>query len=790
MLASLAVFYPLAESIPSNNDTESWLSDNNEARRVYDGFRFHFGGEEIILIGLERDQHSDTFVEALCGRLERLEEVRQVWSPQRFEKLMSGFGLSDSEIEQRLRRVAVSSDGKLAGVAVLLTDAGLADRGTTVSNVYDVLEYCQLKPSDLHLTGAPVIVAELDRLGGKETNRNYFLVTMAICFCVLWWTLKQFKPAGLILLSTVWAFQLTLAIVYLLGGEMNFILDSLPVMVMVFAMAVSTHYLYHFAAHMRDPDPVGITLRGVSWPCFLAMFTTAIGLCSLRISEMPPIRQFGIATAGGTLAAFIAGLGITPAILTLHPPIRFQQKCWQRWFRKLASELYVGRKRTALGVGALVLFCGTGLYWTKAEFQPLNFFPDDSKVLSDTRLIQKQLSNTDSVEVVVDFGSASRTEVSKVETIRVIERELLKLARVPVVVSAATFLPDPLPQGLAGLSAFQGQSSESDFVADGGHLWRISARTQPEGDETQQVLFERISAQMAVVGASENVSIVCTGIAPLIERAQQDIFDGFWKSVVMAFFLITVIMMVALRSVSAGIVAMVPNVTPILLVFGCLGWLRIPTDIGTMMTGSIALGIAVDGTFHFLTRYRSMYRETGNTVHATRVALEQTGPPIVQATIITGLGMLALGLSNFGPTVRFGLLMTASLTVALIGDLILLPCLLFMRPRSRRQSALREEAGDVLTVETGTEELPAMAACDAAKVEFESTSQCLATIEALQVLIEEELATDKFSEAVDGNVDPSDANESQGRSSEIKSPHFSDKTGSRSRQRQSRQERD
>ena len=194
-----------------------------------------------------------------------------------------------------------------------------------------------MKPSDLHLTGAPVIVAELDRLGGKETNRNYFLVTMAICFCVLWWTLKQFKPAGLILLSTVWAFQLTLAIVYLLGGEMNFILDSLPVMVMVFAMAVSTHYLYHFAAHMRDPDPVGITLRGVSWPCFLAMFTTAIGLCSIRISEMPPIRQFGIATAGGTLAAFIAGLGITPAILTLHPPIRFQQKCWQRWFRKLAS---------------------------------------------------------------------------------------------------------------------------------------------------------------------------------------------------------------------------------------------------------------------------------------------------------------------------------------------------------------------------------------------------------------------------------------------------------------------
>ena len=72
---------------------------------------------------------------------------------------------------------------------------------------------------------------------------------------------------------------------------MNFILNSLPVMVMDFSMAVSIHYLYHFAGHMHEPDPVGVTLRGVSWPCFLAMFTTAIGLCSLRISEMPPIRQ-------------------------------------------------------------------------------------------------------------------------------------------------------------------------------------------------------------------------------------------------------------------------------------------------------------------------------------------------------------------------------------------------------------------------------------------------------------------------------------------------------------------
>jgi len=149
-------------------------------------------------------------------------------------------------------------------------------------------------------------------------------------------------------------------------------------------------------------------------------------------------------------------------------------------------------------------------------------------------------------------------------------------------------------------------------------------------------------------------------------------------------------MIISLRSFQAGAVAMLPNITPILLVFGMLGWMGIATDIGTMMTGSIALGIAVDGTFHFLTRYRRVFQATGNSVHATRVALEKTGPPIVHATIITGLGMLALGLSNFGPTVRFGVLMTTSLAVALIGDLILLPCLLYLRPKSRKARPARE----------------------------------------------------------------------------------------------------
>lgn len=684
MFVSLAVLTPLAESIPPNNDTETWLSDESVARQVYEDYRFHFGGEEVVLIALEREKHSDQFVEALCRRLELLSTTRAVWSPQRLAETMQGFGVSSDDAEDRLHRIALSEDGTLAGIAVLLTKEGLSDRAAVVEEIHGVLDYCQLDPTELHLTGAPVIIAELNRLGGKEANQTYFLLTMLICSAVLWRTFGDLKTAGLILAETVWAFQFTLAVVYFCGGEMNFILDSLPVMVMVFTMAIAIHYLYHFTAHADEPNSIALTLKEIRWPCFLAMVTTAIGLASLGISDIGPVRQFGIATAGGTVAAFIAGLGFTPAILTMRPPVDFERTCWQRRFEHLAAFLYSQKKPVTFGVLALVATCGLGLKWIRAEFAPLKFFPESSQVLQDTRYLQERMANTDSVEVVIDFGTEHLPEATKVDIVRGLEQELRSVDRVPDVLSAATFLPNPLPQGLdPALQRIQSYASDSDFIADGGHLWRLSARIVPDDQATKQQIFEAISERMDCHSDRIGYPIVCTGIAPLIERAQHDIFDGFWKSVFSAFILITLVMMVSLRSPLAATVAMLPNVTPILLVFGTLGWLGIPTDIGTMMTGSIALGIAVDGTFHFLTRYREVFAETSDTRQAATDALVTTGPPIVQATLITGLGMLALGMSNFGPTYRFGLLMAASLGVALIGDLILLPCLLYMRPSRR-----------------------------------------------------------------------------------------------------------
>ena len=148
-------------------------------------------------------------------------------------------------------------------------------------------------------------------------------------------------------------------------------------------------------------------------------------------------------------------------------------------------------------------------------------------------------------------------------------------------------------------------------------------------------------------------------------------------------------MILSLRSVVTGLIAMIPNIIPIWLVFGGIGFLGTPVDIGMMMTGSISLGISVDCTFHFLVHYQQSYRRGRSSVDACQDALAHSGEPMLDSTLISALGMLALCMSSFTPTSRFGLLMASQMGASLLGELVLLPALLCLRP-ARRPLAVAE----------------------------------------------------------------------------------------------------
>jgi predicted RND superfamily exporter protein len=140
--------------------------------------------------------------------------------------------------------------------------------------------------------------------------------------------------------------------------------------------------------------------------------------------------------------------------------------------------------------------------------------------------------------------------------------------------------------------------------------------------------------------------------------------------------LIAIVMVVVLRSPAAGIAAMIPNVFPIIVVFGALGWLGIKVDIGIMMTASVALGVAVDDTIHFVWWFQHGISEGMDRKSAVAYAYDRCGTAMTQTTIIAGLGLAVFAASTFTPTQQFGILMITMLSAALVGDLLLLPALL------------------------------------------------------------------------------------------------------------------
>lgn len=172
------------------------------------------------------------------------------------------------------------------------------------------------------------------------------------------------------------------------------------------------------------------------------------------------------------------------------------------------------------------------------------------------------------------------------------------------------------------------------------------------------------------------ISAAYTGLVPLVYKTQRQLLISLQESMAWACGLIALVMVVVFRSFSAGVLTMIPNVFPIVLIFGGMGLLGMKVDIGTMMTASVALGVAVDDTVHYLTWFRDGIQMGMTRKEATMLAYERCGSAMLQTTIVGGLGLSVFAVSSFMPTHQFGILMGTLLAAALIGDLVVLPALL------------------------------------------------------------------------------------------------------------------
>jgi len=694
-----------------------WVPREYEPRRAYEEFVHEFESGDVVVIswpGCELGNPAlDRLLEAAGQAGGPRDDQGRPWfdgvatGTTVVERLMAPpLSLDREQAVERLRGVLVGPDGRTTCAVIGFTRAGLADRRPAMRWIADaVRRITGIDDAEVHMAGPVVDNVAVDAASNGSFD-TFAAPAGVVVLLLTWWSLRSFGYACLVFLLSLWCVGLSFTTLHVCGDRMNPVLIVMPVLVLVLGVSAGIHLVNYLVESLAEGGRRDVATRAVrlGWlPCLLSAGTTAIGLFSLVISELEPIRTFGFHGSIAVMATLACMFLVVPGIFERWPiPRRRDGAAGATGFARSFSAAVIGH-----GPAIVLLFfaamaaAGAGMPRIRTSVRIDTLFNADSKVIRDYAWIEEHIGPLVPIEVVLQFAADSPAQpAERLELLERVGDRLATTAASDTVMSAALFLPD-LPRGSGPLAAARRRVAarrlEQSLTAiddmkyirarDGGQLWRATARISALRDVDYGKLLGLVQDDIGPIvagagGESRGVAAACTGVMPLVHAIQNTLLSDLFTSFLSACGMITVVMMVVERGVAAGLVSMISNVFPMILMFGLLGWLRMPLDIGSVMTASIALGMAIDGTLHFLTFYRRAVDSGLQPPAAVHAAFDHCSAAMTQSTVVCGLGILTFSASSFAPTSRFAVMLALLLAAALAGDLILLPAML-VGPLSR-----------------------------------------------------------------------------------------------------------
>ncbi|QDU96614.1 efflux RND transporter permease subunit [Lignipirellula cremea] len=708
----------------SENSPLDWAPADFPARVEYSQFADRFGPGDVVIMSWDDctldEPRLDNLVAVLRGSSAFYDGQQwlfdQVISGRELVQQLQKTGVDKSVAVQRLRGAMIGPDGAATCVIVRFTKAGLQQRARLTRLIQmAVQKYCGAKPSEQHLAGPVIDGLSVDVASAQALNQ-LAVPSSLVVFLVGLWSLGSWRATTIVFAVSLFCQAATLALISLCGDTMSALLIVLPPLTQVLALAGGIHMVNYYRAAAPGESAAAAASRAfrIGWlPCVLSAATTAIGMGSLMVSELTPIRAFGCYSAAGLLLTTALVLFLVPTMLAALrvPPAASPTRARQGW--RLLT-LFLSKRNQAV-VGAFVLIIavlGWNMSRLKTSVRIETLFGGESRVLADYRWLEDHVGPLVPLEVVVTFDPQHPASPwQRLAIVQQLEARLRECPQVGGSLSALTFAPaglplsgGPLPPGGADLLApaeMQWTRMRLLSQSDGEQKWRVQGFVSALEQTDYAALLREVRSRLQEVvyeqpPGTEKFTIQATGVMPLVHEIQQQLLIDLRASFLLAFAIITVVMTIMQGSVSAGLVGMLPNIFPTVLMFGAIGWSGRSVDIGSVMTASVALGVAVDDTLHFLTHFQRRVEEGVSRRRAVRSALEHCGQAMLQSSVICAAGMAVFALSDFLPTARFAWMMVALLAAALLGDLILLPALLLgplgklWQPRTSQPKAVQE----------------------------------------------------------------------------------------------------
>lgn len=599
------------------------------------------------------------------------------------------------------------------------------ERDATINQVRAILEQYRDHAS-IHLGGVPMIVADMIRFIENDLSTfgfgvlAFLLLTLAIIFRQWRWVVVPLLCCGF----TVW---LMVGFLGWAQWPVTVISSNFISLLLIMTLSLTIHLIVRYREFQHDePEaaPNNIlrnTLMTMIRPCFYMAITTIVAFGSLTFSGIRPVIDFGWMMTLGLSVAFLITFLIFPALLSLLPPPIDQRvssdkvpftDAFARFTERFSGTVLVSS-------GVIAVLCVIGLNRLTVENSFIDYFKSSTEIHQGMVTIDDRLGGTTPLDVVItdqpapenanadpfasdcdpfveDCGDEEYRDTwytyqkmrqlgevhdylqSLPETGKVlsIQTTLDLLAQVnggePLDALELAFVPAAVPDDLQDILLTPYISEEQDKA-------RFSIRileTMP--DLRRQELLDDIRHHLSTELGYDRDRILLSGMTVMYNNMLQSLFDSQIKTIGVVFGAILVMFLILFRSVKLALVGMAPNLIAAGSVLGLMGWLGIPLDMMTITVAAITVGIAVDDTIHYIHRFKTEFAKDGDylaTMHRCHRSIGQA-MFYTSLTIIAGFSILVL--SNFIPTIYFGLFTGFAMFMALLGALTLLPRLIIL----------------------------------------------------------------------------------------------------------------
>ncbi|MBN4077353.1 MMPL family transporter [Sulfobacillus acidophilus] len=728
LLLLLSVSFGLPYALKPDNSLKVWFLKSDKGLEAYKVFHENFGNDEVILVFLEPkggifNKESLKKIRNVSTELEEIKGVHKVHSLLTalaikdskngitFAKLIPKKEPSKEELGEMKNKITnnaffknklISSDGTKAMIWAQMEVMDNIDqkRDAIVASTREVLDK-HFKNDIYAMAGTGVIYSALNEITQRDFAL-FVLIGYVLIFLIIYFLFRNIKIVLTTFAVVIFATMATLGIYGLLGNQLNMVTVVLPTLIIVLGIADIIHFPVAFARLKNENkqisriENVQMTIKEVFMPCLLTTLTTMAGFLALATSPMAAIRQLGLYAALGLFLALLASF-VMLSILFLRMKNEVKFFNLKRIFKFLNFCLHcVKTKRATLTVlSFIILFIfSIGAYFVEVDTNTLGYFPKNHQVIKDHKMIEERWGPYAVLDLLIKPKNGLRVDDPKIVLAsEKFVNEAVKTHHVRYGIGlfdiykylgkGFAFLKNEealSPQMIYQLQLLiDGSPSSEEFLAPymtkNGKLGRMlvvgnmgSAKTLDTNIKELMVIAKATMGDVATIEPA--------GYPPMYIKIVDYIMQSQIQGLLLAIVAIFLLMLVWLKSIKLALISLIPNLFPVVVMMGAMGFCGIDLDVATATVAAIVIGVSIDDTVHFLHYFKKSIIKKLSFNKSMEYCFKNAGAPAVVTTLILLVGYPVLMLAQVRTVVYFGFLVTISAMAALFADLVILPLLL------------------------------------------------------------------------------------------------------------------